>query len=39
MLDTDRCEPVFEVYVMQDDKVMGEGLYRRKIIKVAGSIV
>lgn len=36
LLEADRTKLLFEVCVMQEDKVIGEGLHRRTIIKVAG---
>jgi predicted thioesterase len=36
LLEADRTKLLFEVCVMQEDKVIEEGLHRRTIIKVAG---
>jgi predicted thioesterase len=35
-LEADRCKLLFEVCVMQEDKVIGEGLHRRTILKGTG---
>jgi len=36
LLEADGRKLLFEVCVMQEDKVIGEGFHRRTIIKVAG---